>query len=170
MSAITDSEEWTVGHPSQNKSFVATVVIASLLITAFFVGCGFMLYYWIRSWRGKDNYKPSVSSSSSTNEKVEDLEAQRQRPGTPPPERTYESDDESPIVEGKSRAMEKLKHKEYRGLTCFVAVSKWRQETVSIDNASSQASSTRSSSELSLNGHVPERPRSRDFHELYPSN
>lgn len=148
MSAITDSEEWTVGHPSQNKSFVATVVIASLLITAFFVGCGFMLYYWIRSWRGKDNYKPSVSSSSSTNEKVEDLEAQRQRPGTPPPERTYESDDESPIVE----------------------VSKWRQETVSIDNASSQASSTRSSSELSLNGHVPERPRSRDFHELYPSN
>ncbi|KAI5845224.1 hypothetical protein DFP73DRAFT_594355 [Morchella snyderi] len=148
MSAITDLEEWTVGHPSQNKSFVATVVIASLLITAFFVGCGFMLYYWIRSWRGKDNYKPSVSSSSSTNEKVEDLEAQRQRPGTPPPERTYESDDESPIVE----------------------VSKWRQETVSVDNSSSQASSTRSSSELSLNGDVPERPRSRDFHELYPSN
>lgn len=91
------SSEWIIGHPSDNKHFVATVVVASLLLTAFVIGIGVMLYFWVKSWRECDAY--NQSSPGGMGEKgnsVEDLEAGR---ATPHHNGNDESD-ESPIVGG----------------------------------------------------------------------
>lgn len=85
------SSDWTVGHPSDNKAFVATIVIASLLVTSFFVGTGFMLYFWIKSWRGEDSFGKHTSEGENEKGNI-DLEAGRAMP--------QDESDESPIVEG----------------------------------------------------------------------
>lgn len=58
-----------------------------------------------------------------------------------------------------------------------IEVSKWRHESVRVevvpttDAGSSQPSSARSSSDLSVSSdYTSIRPRSQDFHELYPSH
>lgn len=73
------TSNWIVGHPSDNKAFVATMVVGSLLITSFFVGTGFMLYFWIKSWRGEDMHGKRVSNGEKETGTI-DLEAGRDMP------------------------------------------------------------------------------------------
>lgn len=84
------ASDWII-NPSNNKGFVATMVVASLLVASFFIGTGVMLHFWIKSWRG-DRRGKDVSGGK----KEIDLEAGygRDMPGPP-----MEESDESPIVE-----------------------------------------------------------------------
>lgn len=70
------ASDWIIGHPSNNKDFVATMVIGSLLIVSFFVGTGVMLYFWIKSWRGEDMHGKRVSEGEKGTGTI-DLEAGR---------------------------------------------------------------------------------------------
>lgn len=73
------TSDWIVGHPSSNKDFVATMVVGSLLIASFFVGTGFMLYFWIKSWRGEDMHGKRVSKGEKEAGTI-DLEVGRDMP------------------------------------------------------------------------------------------
>lgn len=68
------TSDWIVGHPSNNKDFVATMVVGSLLIASFFVGTGFMLYFWIKAWRGEVMHGKRVNKGEKETGTI-DLEA-----------------------------------------------------------------------------------------------
>lgn len=83
--------DWITGRPSENKDFIGTVVVASLLIVSFFIGTGVMLYFWVKSWRGEDMHGKHISRGEKDANTI-DLEAGQIVPG--------DESDEPPVAEG----------------------------------------------------------------------
>lgn len=84
--------DWIVGRPSDNKDFIGAVVVASLLVISFFIGTGFMLYFWIKAWQGEDMHGKQMSYRGEKVTDSIDLEAGKFMPG--------DESDEPSIVEG----------------------------------------------------------------------